>query len=274
MTSFYQFLIWFFTIVSLIALIYGVLSADITFIGLFICTLIISVIFYRLNETSPLYEAQEQQIKDFNLEGVDKDNMEISEAIETLKQEQTKILTVFKKDIYSNQDFLSVSEIKKTIVADFVSALALKFEMVSKQELKDLILKLLNDLVEKNSKYLFEPSFFPIEESNYINWVKRSLILLGWKTKNAKDGEKKLFDVFEKNGLVAGIIVFSYTKKSNIDLKQHEHYIKNGEIDCLVIITQDFDDTKSEQLSKWIVAINHHDLPKLHLKLKNFLTMK
>ena len=84
MTSFYQFLIWFFTIVSLIALIYGVLSADITFIGLFICTLIISVIFYRLNETSPLYEAQEQQIKDFNLEGVDKDNMEISEAIETL----------------------------------------------------------------------------------------------------------------------------------------------------------------------------------------------
>ena len=71
-----------------------------------------------------------------------------------------------------------------------------------------------------------------------------------------------------------GIIVFSYTKKSNIDLKQHEHYIKNGEIDCLVIITQDFDDTKSEQLSKWIVAINHHDLPKLHLKLKNFLNMK
>ena len=143
---------------------YGVLSADITFIGLFICTLIISVIFYRLNETSPLHEAQEQQIKDFNLEGVDKDNIEISEAIETLKQEQTKILSVFKKDIYSNQDLLSVSEIKKTIVADFVSSLALKFEMVSKQELKDLILKLINDLVEKNSEYLFEPSFFPIEE--------------------------------------------------------------------------------------------------------------
>ena len=50
MTSFYQFLIWFFTIVSLVALMYGVLSADITFIGLFICTLIISVIFHRLNE--------------------------------------------------------------------------------------------------------------------------------------------------------------------------------------------------------------------------------
>ena len=64
MTSFYQFLIWFFTIVSLIALMYGVLSADITFIGLFICTLIISVVFHRLNETSPLQESQEQQIKD------------------------------------------------------------------------------------------------------------------------------------------------------------------------------------------------------------------
>ena len=274
MTSFYQFLIWFFTIVSLIALMYGVLSADITFIGLFICTLIISVVFHRLNETSPLQESQEQQIKDFTLEGVDKDNTEISQAIETLKQEQTKILTIFKKDIYSNQDLLSVSEIKKNIVADFVSSLSLNFEMVSKQELKDLILKLLNDLIEKNSNHLFEPSFFPAEESSYVNWVKRSLILLGWKTKKGKEGVKKLFDLFEKNGLVAGFIVFSQAKKSNIDLKQHEHYIKNGEIDFLVIITQDFNDTNNEQLSSRIVAINHHNLPKLHLKLKNFLTMK
>ena len=274
MTSFYQFLIWFFTIVSLIALMYGVLSADITFIGLFICTLIISVVFHRLNETSPLQESQEQQIKDFTLEGVDKDNTEISQAIETLKQEQTKILTIFKKDIYSNQDLLSISEIKKNIVADFVSSLSLNFEMVSKQELKDLILKLLNDLIEKNSNHLFEPSFFPAEESSYVNWVKRSLILLGWKTKKGKDGVKKLFDLFEKNGLVAGFIIFSQTKKSNIDLKQHEHYIKNGEIDFLVIITQDFNDTNNEQLSSRIVAINHHNLPKLHLKLKNFLTMK
>jgi hypothetical protein len=274
MTSFYQFLIWFFTIVSLIALMYGVLSADITFIGLFICTLIISVVFHRLNETSPLQESQEQQIKDFTLEGVDKDNTEISQAIENLKQEQTKILTIFKKDIYSNQDLLSISEIKKNIVADFVSSLSLNFEMVSKQELKDLILKLLNDLIEKNSNHLFEPSFFPAEESSYVNWVKRSLILLGWKTKKGKDGVKKLFDLFEKNGLVAGIIVFSQAKKSNIDLKQHEHYIKNGEIDFLVIITQDFNDTNNEQLSSRIVAINHHNLPKLHLKLKNFLTMK
>ena len=85
---------------------YGVLSADITFIGLFICTLIISVVFHRLNETSPLQESQEKQIKDFIFEGVDKDNTEISEAIETLKQEQTKILTAFKKDIYSFVSYL------------------------------------------------------------------------------------------------------------------------------------------------------------------------
>ena len=91
MTSFYQFLIWFFTIVSLIALMYGVLSADITFIGLFICTLIISVIFYRLNETPPSNVTQEPLVKDFALDGIDNDNIEISEAIETLKQEQTKI---------------------------------------------------------------------------------------------------------------------------------------------------------------------------------------
>ena len=44
---------------------YGVLSADITFIGMFFCTLIISVIFYRLNETSPTNVTQEPQVKDF-----------------------------------------------------------------------------------------------------------------------------------------------------------------------------------------------------------------
>lgn len=253
---------------------YGVLNAEITFIGLFICTLIISVVFYRLNETSPSQEPQEQQTKDFTLEGVDKDNTEISEAIDTLKREQTKILTVFKKDIYSNQDLLSISEIKKNIVADFVSSLSLNFEMVSKQELKGLILKLLNDLIEKNSNHLFEPSFFPTEESSYVNWVKRSLVLLGWKTKKGNDGVKKLFDLFEKNGLLAGIIIFSHFKNSNIELKRHEHYIKNGEIDFLVIITPDFNDTNNEQLSSRIVAINHHNLPELHLKLKNFLTMK
>ena len=112
------------------------------------------------------------------------------------------------------------------------------------------------------------------KESSYVNWVKRSLILLGWKTKKGEDGVKKLFDLFEKNGMVVGVIVFSHTKKANIDLKQHEHYIQNGEIDFLVIITQDFRDSNKPQLSSRIVAINHHDLPKLHLKLKNFLTIK
>ena len=86
MTSFYQFLIWFFTIVSLIALMYGVLSADITFIGLFICTLIISVIFHRLNENSPSNATPEEAIKDFTLGGYDEDNTEITEAVEILNR--------------------------------------------------------------------------------------------------------------------------------------------------------------------------------------------
>ena len=139
MTSFYQFLIWFFTIVSLIALMYGVLSADIIFIGLFICTLIISVIFYRLNETSPANITQESQLKDFALEGIDNDNIEISEAIETLKREQTKILSIFKKDVYLNQDLSSVLDIKRNIVSDFVSSLSLNYEMVSTDHLGQMV---------------------------------------------------------------------------------------------------------------------------------------
>ena len=274
MTSFYQFLIWFFTIVSLIALMYGVLSADITFIGLFICTLIISVIFYRLNETSPTKVTQEAQVKDFALEGIDNDNIEISEAIETLKQEQTKILTIFKKDVYSNQDLSSILDIKRNIVSDFVSSLSLNFEMVSKQELKDIILKLMNDLIEKNSNHLFEPSFFPQEEASYVNWVKRSLILLGWKAKKEENGVKKPFDLFEINGMTAGVVVYTHTKKAGIDLKQHEHYIQNGEVDLLVTISQDFSDSNKPQLSSRIIAINHHDLPRLHLILKSLLTIK
>ena len=214
MTSFYQFLIWFFTIVSLIALMYGVLSADITFIGLFICTLIISVIFYRLNETSPTNVTQERsQVKDFALEGIDNDNIEISEAIETLKQEQTKILSIFKKDVYSNQDLSSILDIKRNIVSDFVSSLSLNFEMVSKQELKDIILKLMNDLIEKNSNHLFEPSFFPQEESSYVSWVKRSLILLGWKIRRGRTGQKNYSIFSKKMGMIAGVLVFPHQKK-------------------------------------------------------------
>ena len=253
---------------------YGVLSADITFIGLFICTLIISVIFYRLNETSPANITQEPQVKDFAVAGIDNDNIEISEAIETLKQEQTKILSNFKKDVYSSQDLSSMLDIKRNIVSDFVSSLSLNFNMVSKQELKDIILKLMNDLIEKNANHLFEPSFFPQDESSYDNWVKRSLILIGWRIRRGEDRAKTLFDIFEKNGMVAGVVVFPKTKKANMVLKQYEHYIQNGEIDFLVLITQDFKDSNKAQLSTRIVIINHNDLPKLHLMLKSLPTTK
>ena len=146
--------------------------------------------------------------------------------------------------------------------------------MVSKQELKDIILKLMNDLIEKNSNHLFEPSFFPQEESRYANWVKRSLVLLGWKIRGGEDRAKKLFDIFEKIGMIAGVLVFSHTKEANIDLKQYEQYVQNGEIDFLVMITQDFKDRNKAQLSNSIVIINHHDLPKLHLMLKSLPTIK
>ena len=275
MTSFYQFLIWFFTIVSLVALMYGVLSADITFIGLFISTLIISVIFYRLNETSPSKETPEEVIKDFNLEVIDNDNSEISEAVEALKREQIKILSIFKRDIYSNEDLSSILEIKKKIVLEFVSSLTLNFEMVSKQELKDLILKLLNNLIEKNSDHLFEPSFFPSEQLSYVNWVRKSLLLLGWKVRNGEDSINKIFsNLFEKNGMIVGVIVFSETAKVNIDQKQHHHYIQEGAIDFSVVITPDFKGIKNEQISNRVITVIHNDLPKLHLKLKNLMLLE
>ena len=275
MTSFYQFLIWFFTIVSLVALMYGVLSADITFIGMFISTLIISVIFYRLNETAPSNEIPEETIKDFNLEGIDNDNCEISEAVEALKQEQTKILSAFKRDIYSNEDLSSTSEIKTKIVLEFISSLSLNFEMVSKQELKDIILKLLNNLIEKNSDHLFEPSFFPSEQLKYVNWVRKSLLLLGWRVRKGEDSVNKIFsNLFEKNGMIVGVIVFSETAKVNIDQKQHHHYIQEGAIDFSVVITPDFKSIKNEQISNRVITVNHNDLPKLHLKLKNLLAPK
>ena len=275
MISFYQFLIWFFTIVSLIALMYGVLSADIIFIGLFISTLIISVIFYRLNENSPSNATPDKEIKDFTSGGYDENNTEITEAVEILKQEQTKILSVFKRDIYANEDLLSISQIKNNIVSEFISSLSLNFEMVSKQELKDLILKLLNNLIEKNSNHLFEPSFFPIEQSSYVNWVSKSLLLLGWKIRKGEDGiEKIFFNLFEKNGMIAGITVYSAATKANIDQKQHEHFIQKGDIDFSVIITPDFKETKNEKISTRIIAVNHNDLPELHLKLNNLLTLR
>ena len=254
---------------------YGVLSADITFIGLFICTLIISVIFYRLNENSPSNATPEKEIKDFTLSGYDEDNTEIAEAVKILKQEQTKILSVFKRDIYSNEDHLSISEIKNNIVSEFVSSLSLNFEMVSKQELKDLILKLLDNLIEKNSNHLFEPSFFPFEQSSYVNWVRKSLLLLGWKIRKGEDGINKTFsNLFEKNGMIAGVTIYSAASKANIDQKQHEHFIQRGDIDFSVIITPDFNEIKNEQIPTRIITVNHNDLPELHLKLNNLLTLR
>ena len=132
----------------------------------------------------------------------------------------------------------------------------------------------MNDLIEKNSNHLFDPSFFPQEGSSYVSWVKRSLILLGWKIRRGDDSAKNLCDLFEKNGMIAGVLVFSQTKKANIDLKQYEQHVQNSDINFLVMITQDFKDNSKAQLSKRIVIINHHDLPKLHLMLKSLPTIE
>jgi hypothetical protein len=252
---------------------YGVLSADLTFIGLFICTLVISVIFYRLNETSPSSATEVDSVNNFTMEGVNEDNSEINEAIDLLKQEQTKMLSFFKKEIYSKKDLTSISEIKKNIVSDFISSLSLNFEMVSKQELEEIILRLISDLINKNSDYLFEPNFFPSDQTDYASWVRQSLLLLGWRAKKGEDVINRVFfDIFEKNGMVIGVSVYSDASKINLVTKEHEHHIKGGAIDFSVVITPNFQSNMNEKMSDRVIVISHHILPNLLKKLQNFIT--
>ena len=56
---------------------YGVLSADIVFVGVAVCTFIMSVIFYRINEVSPRSEVKEDRVRDLILDGVDHENSEM-----------------------------------------------------------------------------------------------------------------------------------------------------------------------------------------------------
>ena len=105
MLGFYRFLIWFFTIVSLIALIYGVLEANITYMVLFIASLIISVILYRLDEISSIENNNKSEIKDFSVEGIDQQNEEILTATECLRQEQTKLLADLKSEFVRTKIF-------------------------------------------------------------------------------------------------------------------------------------------------------------------------
>ena len=127
----------------------------------------------------------------------------------------------------------------------------------------------MNDLIEKIQIICLSP-FLSSRRVQLFHWVKQSLILLGWKIKRGQDRAKKSFDLIEKNGMIGEVLVFSHTKNANIDFKQYEQYIQNGDIDFLVMVTQDFKDSNNAQLSKSIVIINHHDLPKLHLMLKKF----
>ena len=74
--------------------------------------------------------------------------------------------------------------------------------------------------------------------------------------------------------MIAGITVYSAATKANIDQKQHEHFIQKGDIDFSVIITPDFKETKNEKIPTRIITVNHNDLPELHLKLNNLLSLR
>ena len=81
-------------------------------------------------------------------------------------------------------------------------------------------------------------------------------------------------NIFEKNGMVIGVAVYSEATKANIDQKHHDHYVQKGNIDFSVIIAPDLKEIKNEQTSARIIMVNHNDLPELHLNLKKLLTLK
>ncbi len=274
MLGFYKFLIWFFTIVSLIALIYGVLEANITYIVLFIASLIISVIFYRLGESSSIENNNKSEIKDFSAEGIDQQNEEILAATECLRQEQTKLLADLKSRVYANQDFSNLKQMKSEIIKDFINTLTIKYELTTKQELKDLLSGLFDDLENKNINFLFDPKFFPNESKSYIDWIKRSLVLLGWHIRKVDYPLENFFSgVIERSGLIVGLTISTKLRLDNESLKQHEHFIETGSIDFSVFVTpllqkdiREFFNSKNK-----IVVVEHKDLIDLPSKLNALL---
>ncbi len=270
MLGFYQFLIWFFTIVSLIALIYGVLEAEITYIGLFIGFLIISLVFYKLNETPSEKSDNKSQIKDLSLQGFDHQNEEVLTAIESLRQEQTKLLAELKSKVYMSQDFPNLKQIKTEILKDFIKTLTIKYEFITKQELQDLLSNLFNDLERKNITFLFDPNFFPNDTNFYIDWTKRSLVFLGWNLRKVDNSLESFFSgVFEKNGLIIGLTITTDLKTENVSLKQHEHFIATRSIDFSVFVTPSVRNDIREFFSSKdkIFILEHKDLINLASKL-------
>ncbi len=271
MLGFYKFLIWFFTIVSLLALIYGVLEANIKYIIIFIASLIISVIFYRLDETSSITNDNKIEIKDFSIKGIDQQNEEILVASECLRQEQTKLLADLKSRVYANQDFSNLKQIKSEIIKDFINTLTLKYELTTKQELQDILSGLFNDLERKNINFLFDPKFFPNEPKSYIDWIKRSLVLLGWDIRKVDYPLENFFSgVIERSGLIVGLTISTELRLDKESLKQHEHFIDTGLIDFSVFVTPLLQKNTIEFLisNNNIVIIEHKDLIKLPSKLR------
>jgi hypothetical protein len=274
MIGFYRFLIWFFTIVSLIALIYGVLDANISYIGLFIGALIVSVIFYRLGENSPKDVTGDVTINEISSDGIDNDNTELAAAVETLNQAQTKLLTEFKSKIYNSEEILNLKVIKNTIIREFINNLSIGYELTTKPELQDVLLRLFDKLLINNVNFLFDPNFYPSELRAYGDWIKRSFILLGWTQHLTNYSQDSFFTfVFEKSGLIAGIIIPGDMSVQSINYKQHRHFIENGSVDFIVFVSPENVkmNTNLLQENDKIIFLKHQDLPNLMLEIKKML---
>jgi hypothetical protein len=257
--------------VSLIALIYGVLDANITYIGLFIAALIVSVIFYRLGENYPKDVAGDVTINEINSDGIDSDNTELSKAVESLKQAQIKLLTEFKSKIYTSEELVNLKEIKSNIIRDFINNLSISYELTTKPELQDVLLRLFDKLLINNINFLFDPTFYPNELNAYRDWIKRSFILLGWTEHLTDYSQDRFFTaVFEKSGLIAGIIIPGDTIAQNINYKKHRYFVENGSVDFIVFISSENSkmNRSSVQENDKIIFLKHQDLPNLMLEIK------
>ncbi len=274
MLGFYQFLIWFFTIVSLIALVYGVLEANITYICLFIASLVVSVVFYRLDETSVKDNEKPSVGKSFSLEGIDLENDEIVAATECFRLEQTKLLADLKSRIYLDKKLPNLKEIKIEIIKNFINTLTIKYELTSKQELQDVLIRLFSDLEKKNTNFLFDPNFFPSDKKSYTDWTKRSLILLGWNLKLVEYPMENFFSsVFERSGLLVGLTASLELKSDKLNLEQHKHFIKNGSVDFSVFVTP-VEQKNLRELFEGedkILLMDHKQLTNLPSKLKEMI---
>ena len=126
----------------------------------------------------------------------------------------------------------------------------------------------------KNIDFLFDPKFFPKESKSYIDWIKRSLVLLGWHILKVDYPLENFFSgVVERSGLIVGLTISTELSLDKESLKQHEHYIDTGSIDFSVFVTPLLKKDIVEFLTSKnkIVILEHKDLINLPSKLRGLL---